>query len=185
MVPSGAGATSSHRCQVLAWRRGRGARGGVSHHDPELATGVVATQGFRFPLCARFGSLAFVVVVIFLFGKKKKECRRSQDGRTAWKLFVCLTSMKYSQTNTKPSYTPRKPTGRLTQQSAQPEPQNSAGMRHEELNLGSKKPRKIGNHFCGQREDGNWGAGGNTGKAPLPKSSRNRVGSRMFSGHTG
>uniref|UniRef100_A0ABI7XAA2 Solute carrier family 24 member 5 n=1 Tax=Felis catus TaxID=9685 RepID=A0ABI7XAA2_FELCA len=35
--------------------------------------------------------------------------------------------MKYSQTNTKPSYTPRKLIGGLTQQSAQPEPQNSAG----------------------------------------------------------
>ena len=42
---------------------------------------------------------------------------------------VCLVFMKYSQTNTKPSYTPRKPTGGLTQQSAQPEPQNSAGDR--------------------------------------------------------
>ena len=50
--------------------------------------------------------------------------------------------MKYSQTNIKPSYTPRKLIGRLTQQSAQPEPQNSAGMRHEELNLGSQKPQK-------------------------------------------
>ena len=35
---------------------------------------------------------------------------RNQDGRTAWKLFVCLASMKYTQTNTKPSYTPRKKT---------------------------------------------------------------------------
>ena len=56
---------------------------------------------------------------------------RSQDGGTAWKFFVCLASMKYSQTDTKarPSYTPRKLIGRLTQQSAQPEPQNSAGTR--------------------------------------------------------
>ena len=69
--------------------------------------------------------------------------RRSQDGGTAWKLFVCLTSVKYSQTNTKPSYTPRKPIGGLTQQSAQPEPQNSAGTQHEELNLGSKKKRPF------------------------------------------
>ena len=44
---------------------------------------------------------------------------RSQDGGTAWKFFVCLVSMKYSQTNTKPSYTPRKPIARLPQHSAQ------------------------------------------------------------------
>ncbi|GAB5570122.1 olfactory receptor 4S1 [Prionailurus iriomotensis] len=51
---------------------------------------------------------------------------RSQDGGRAWKFFVCLASMKYSQTNTKPSYTLRKLIGGLTQQSAQPEPQYSA-----------------------------------------------------------
>ena len=85
--------------------------------------------------------------------------------------FLCLAPMKHSQTNMKPSYTPRKLIGRLTQQSAQPEPQNSAGIRHEELNLGSKKPRKVGNAFCGQREDGDWGGGEHMGKAPLPKSS--------------
>ena len=65
---------------------------------------------------------------------------RSQDGKTACKFFVCLTSMKYSQTNTEPSYTPRKLIGGLTQQSAQPKPQNSAGMWHGELNLGREKP---------------------------------------------
>ena len=65
---------------------------------------------------------------------------RNQDGRTAWKFFVCLASMKYSQTNTKPSYTPRKLTGGLTQQYAQPEPQNSAGMWGGEVNLGREKP---------------------------------------------
>ena len=66
--------------------------------------------------------------------------RRSQDGRTAWKFFVCLVSMKYRQTNTKPSYTPRKLIGGLTQQSAQPEPQNSAGTWRGEVNLGREKP---------------------------------------------
>ena len=80
-------------------------------------------------------------------------------------------SVKYSQTNTKPSYTPRKLIGGLTQQSAQPEPQNSAGMRRREVNLGSQKPQKVGKHFCGWREDGDWGRGENTGRAPLPKSS--------------
>ena len=79
--------------------------------------------------------------------------------------------MKYIQTNTKPSYTPRKLIGGLTQQSAQPEPQNSAGTRHGELNLGSEKPQQVGNRFWGRREDGDWGGGQNTVKAPLPKSS--------------
>ena len=83
--------------------------------------------------------------------------------------FARLPSMKYSQTNTEPSYTPRKPTGRLTQQSAQPEPQNSAGTRHEELNLESEKPRKVGNPFCGRREDGDWGGGGASGKSTPPQ----------------
>ena len=62
--------------------------------------------------------------------------------------FVYLMSMKYSQTNTKPSYTPRKQIGGLTQQSAQSEPQNSAATQHGEVNLGSKKPRKVGKCFC-------------------------------------
>ena len=80
---------------------------------------------------------------------KSSFWRRSQDGRIAWKIFVCLVSMKYSQTNNKPSYTPRKLIGGLTQQSAQPEPQNSAGKRCGEVNLGSKKPWKVGNYFVG------------------------------------
>ena len=70
----------------------------------------------------------------------KKNIKRSQDGGTAWKFFVCLVSMKYSQTNTKSSYTPKKLIGGLTQQSAQPEPQNSAGTRYREVNLGREKP---------------------------------------------
>ena len=90
--------------------------------------------------------------------------------RTAWKLFVCLVSMKYSQTNTEPSYTPRKLIAGLTQQSAQPEPQNSAGMQRGELNLRSEKPRKVGNYFCRWREDGDWGVGeGAYGKGTHPQ----------------
>ena len=67
-----------------------------------------------------------------------------QHGR----FFVCLTSMKYSQNN-KPSYTPRKLIWGLTQQSAQPEPQNSADTRHGEVNLGRQKPRRAGSCFWG------------------------------------
>ena len=47
--------------------------------------------------------------------------------------------MKYSQTNTKLSYTPRKLIGGLTQY-AQPEPQNSAGTWNGEVDLGREKP---------------------------------------------
>ena len=68
--------------------------------------------------------------------------------------FLCLTSMKYSQANTKPSCTLRKLIGGLTQQSAQHEPQNSAGTQGGEVNLGSKKPWQAGRCFCRQREDG-------------------------------
>ena len=53
------------------------------------------------------------------------------DGRTAWNS-LCLASMKYSQINTKQSCTPRKLILGLTQQSAQPEPQNLAGTWHME-----------------------------------------------------
>ena len=53
---------------------------------------------------------------------------------------VCLASMKYSQINTKTSYTPRKLIGGLTQQSAHPEPQNSAGTQRGEVNSGREKP---------------------------------------------
>ena len=74
-------------------------------------------------------------------------------------------------------YTPRKLIGRLTQQSAQPEPQNSAGTRHKELNLGSKKPQNIGNHFCRRREDGDWGGRGGSiwVKHPSPKAAGEKV----------
>ena len=53
--------------------------------------------------------------------------------------YLGVTSMKYSQTNTKPSYTPRKLIRGLTQQSAQPGPQNSAGTWGGEGNLGRQK----------------------------------------------
>ena len=36
--------------------------------------------------------------------------------------------------------------------------------------MGSKKLQE-GRCFCRQREDGDWGVGEKTGKAPLPKSS--------------
>ena len=109
-------------------------------------------------------------------GQEKNHGGRSHDGGTAWKLFVCLMPMKYSQTNTKPSYTPRKLIGGLTQESAQPEPQNSAGTWHKEVNLGSEKLWRVGSCFCGQREDGDLGGGENTGKAPLPKRSQRESG---------
>ena len=89
--------------------------------------------------------------------------------------FLCLVPMKYS--NIKPSCTPRKLIWWLTQQSAQPEPQNSAGMWHGEVNLGKEKSRRAGSHFCVQREDGDrarWG--GNMGKAPLSKSNWRETG---------
>ena len=74
--------------------------------------------------------------------------------------------MKYSQTNTKPSYIPRKLIGRLTQQSAQSEPQNSAGTWHGEVNWGREKLQRTGNYFCMWREDRDEEE--NMGKAPPP-----------------
>ena len=71
-------------------------------------------------------------------------------------LRVCLTSLKHSQTNTKPSCTPRKLIGGLTQQSTQPEPQNSR-MPCGEVNLGREKPQRAGSHFCRCRDDGHGG----------------------------
>lgn len=61
----------------------------MSHHDPELATGVVATQGCRFPLCACFGSLAFVVVVIFVFEEKKRNAN--------FKAFIIISKLLCGQ----------------------------------------------------------------------------------------
>ena len=85
--------------------------------------------------------------------------------------FLCLVSMKYSQINTKPCCTPRKLIWELTQQSAQPEAQNSAGTRRGEVNWGRGKPRRAGQgatFACGRRtktEERVWE------KAPWPKSS--------------
>ena len=85
---------------------------------------------------------------------KTNEERRSWDGGTTWKYFVCRASMKYNQTNTKPSWTPRKLIWGLTQQSAQPEPQNSAGTQLGEVNLGREKSLRTGRCFaCGQRTE--------------------------------
>ena len=99
-----------------------------------------------------------------------EEPRREQHGS-----FLCLLSMKYSQTNTKPSYTPRKLLGGLTQQSAQPEPENSAGTRCREVNLGSEKPQTVGSYFCRQREDSDWGGGSIREKHPSPKAAGEKV----------
>ena len=82
--------------------------------------------------------------------------------------------MKYSQTNTKPSYTPKKLTGGLTQQSAQPEPQNLAGTWHGEVDLESKKEQE-GRCLCEQREDGDWGGGRIWEKHPSPKAAGEKV----------
>ena len=90
----------------------------------------------------------------------KNKARGSQDGGTGWKFSVCLASMKYSQTNTKPSYTPRKLIGGLTQQSAQPEPQNSAGTWHREVNWGREKCGRQGAAFaCQERTETGLGVG--------------------------
>ena len=73
--------------------------------------------------------------------------------------------MKYNQANTKPSYTPRKLIGGLTQQSAQSEPQNSAGTQCGEVNLESKK----GGAFAGREEEDGAGVGGEYGKSTPPQ----------------
>ena len=88
--------------------------------------------------------------------------------------FLCLSSMKHSQTNTKPSYTPRKPIGKLTQQSAQPEPQNSAGTWCGEVNLGTEAGGRQGAAFAGE-EDGDWGEGSIREKHPSPKAAGEKV----------
>ena len=99
---------------------------------------------------------------------------RSQDAGIAWKFFVCLMSMRYHQTNSKLSYTPRKLTGGLTQQSSQPAPQNSAGTRHREVNWGERSRGGQGAAFaCGERMEmagaGGRGDGDNMEKAPPPQ----------------
>ena len=101
-------------------------------------------QGYEFTFC--YG-------VRFSSRKREAPRRWGQDGRTTWKFFVCVLSLKCSQINTKPSCTPRKLIWGLTQQSAQPEPQNSAGTRHREVNWRREKPQKAGSCFCLWRED--------------------------------
>ena len=79
--------------------------------------------------------------------------------------------MKYSQTNSKPSYTPRKLTGELTQQSAQPEPQNSAGTWRGEVNLERENPA-AGRERPLQTE---MGRGRIREKQPSPKGAGEKV----------
>ena len=88
---------------------------------------------------------------------------------------MCLTSIKYSQTNNKPSYTPRKLIGGLTQQSAQSEPQNSAGTWCGDVNLGREKP-VVGREPPLQVQRG-WrlGAGRIQEKHPSPKAAGEKV----------
>ena len=86
---------------------------------------------------------------------------------------MCLASMKYRQTNTKPSYTPRKLIERLTQQSAQPEPQNSAGTRHGEVNLGSEKAQ--GGAFVSRERTETGHRGSIWEKLPSPKAAGEKV----------
>ena len=88
---------------------------------------------------------------------------------------MCLASVKYSQTNTKLPYTPRKLIGGLTQQYAQPEPQNSAGTWHGEVDLGREAGGGQRAAFAGGKRT-ETGAGENTGKEPLPKSSWRKSG---------
>ena len=85
--------------------------------------------------------------------------------------------MKYSQINTEPSYTPSKLIGGLTQQSAQPEPQNSAGTWPGEVNLGREKP-EAGREPLLQEEKGlRLGGGGQRiqEKHPSPKAAGEKV----------
>ena len=91
--------------------------------------------------------------------------------------FLCVLSMKYSQTNTKPSYTSRKLIAGLIQQPAQPEPQNSAGTWRGEVNLGREKP-EAGREPLLQEEKGlRLGGGGRRirEKHPSPKAAGEKV----------
>ena len=71
--------------------------------------------------------------------------------------FLHLLSLKCSLINTKSSHTPRKLISGLTQQSAQPEPQNSAGTWCREVNWGREKLWRAGNCICLRREDRDGG----------------------------
>ena len=98
----------------------------------------------------------------------------SQDGGTTWKLFVCLTSMKYSPTNTKPSCTPRKLTGGLTQQCAQHEPQNSAGTEVRRGELGEGETAVGREPLLGAERGWRW-RGRIWEKHPSPKAAGDKV----------
>ena len=101
---------------------------------------------------------------------KRNNRERSQDGGRAWKLFVCLTSIKYNQTNTEPSYIPRKLIGGLTQQSAQPEPPNCRYVVWR-AELGEQEALKDREPLLRVERAWRLGRGEHTGKSPLPKSS--------------
>ena len=71
--------------------------------------------------------------------------------------------------------------GGLTQQSAQPEPQNSAGTRHGEVKLGREKPA-VGREPLLQAERGQrlgavrgWGETMGKAKHPSPKAAGEKV----------
>ena len=108
---------------------------------------------------------------------KQTQRTMEHDRKPRNRFFVRLESMKYSRTNTKPSYTPRTLIGGFIQQSAQYEPQNSAGTQRGEVNLGSEEPQRVGICFCARREDGDWGWGGaeNREKHPSPKAAGEEV----------
>ena len=59
--------------------------------------------------------------------------------RNSMEVFCVSHIHEIQPANTKPSYTPRKLIGGLTQQSEQPEPQNSAGTWCRQVNLGREK----------------------------------------------
>ena len=90
--------------------------------------------------------------------------------------FLCLASMKYSQTNPKPSRTPRKLIGGFTQQSAQSEPQNSAGTWRGEVNLGREKLAADRKPPLQVERGRDWAGGGEYGKSTPPQKQLERKG---------
>ena len=89
-------------------------------------------------------------------------------------VFVSLESMKYSQTNTKPSCTPRKLIGGLTQQSAQPETEFSryVAQRGE---FGEQEAVERRELLLWVREEVYWGGGRIREKHPSPKAAGEKM----------
>ena len=114
-----------------------------------------------------FRSLISEWIVSYELGNKTGIFIKTQPS-FLW-VFLHLACMKYSQINTKPFCTPRKLIWELTQQSAQPELQNSAGSLCREVNWGREKPWRAGSCFCLWREDRD--AGGEFRKSTPTKSS--------------